>query len=345
MAKSSQGIHPSFGILEIIEGAWLASAVQLAMRLGIADLLEEGPQSVQALAEKTGTHKESLYRLLRALAGKGIFEESTNPPEVFAQSALSSALCSDRPDSIYLMTRMFGEPWQRQIWDGLEQSIRTGTSGFGHVHGMEIWQYLSENPEAKRTFNLGMTSFSGMVNEPIARAYDFAPYQKIVDLGGGHGSLLSTVLRTYPTVQGVLFDLPMVIEEAQKRVDPALQGRYELVSGSFFQEIPTGAHLYMMKQVLHDWEDKECVAILQKCREAMQVNGRVLVADRVILSPEEDHFSSFNKLWDLLMLTVVGGRERTRAEFARIFEAAGFSLTRVITTGTPISLVEGIAKA
>lgn len=339
---SAQDMQPSFALLEVVQGAWLAYAVHVAIKLGIADLLRDGPKSVCELAQATGTHEASLYRLLRALASRGIFTEKKDEQgPSFAQSTLSAALRSDLPDSIYHIVRMLGEPWQRQVWDGLEHSVRTGGVAFEYVHGMPLWHYCHEHPDAMQSFNLGMTSFSGMVNQPIANAYDFSTLGTLVDLGGGHGSLLSTILRSYPSLKGILFDLPPVIEGARTALDPVVKDRCTLVSGSFFEAVLPGAGGYLMKQILHDWKDEECRAILRNCRNALQPGGRVLVADRVI-QPEDNRTSSFNKMWDLLMLTVPGGQERTPEEFAHLYEASGFQLTRIVQTGTPISIIEGI---
>src|SRR5579859_5113034 len=330
---------PSIAVLELLHGMWVTRSIHLTTNLRLADLLVGGPKSVQELAEATNTHAPSLYRLLRSLAGVGIFRETE--PNTFAQTPLSEVLRSDRPDSLYGLSQLLGQPWQLQPWVQLEYSIRTGKSAFEHVHGMQVWKYMSMHPEMGTIFNQAMTSFSTIVNMPIAQSYDFSAFDTLVDVGGGVGSLLTTILRTYPTLKGILFDLPMVIDQAREQIDPALHDRIQLAEGSFLETIPTGGDAYLLKQVLHDWSKEDCLTILQNCRRAMKTGATLLVADRVLEAEGQEN--TFNQYFDLHMLVLLSGGERTAEEFREFYEASGFRLTRIVSTGTPISLVEGVA--
>jgi hypothetical protein len=330
----SQDLQPSLAILALIEGEWTARMIQLVTRLRIPNLLEAGPKSIGELAQITEMHERTLYRIIRALASQDIFQLTDG--DVVRQTSLSAALVMQQ-NSIAPMVAMFGDEWLRKMWDGLEQSMKTGQPGFNTVHdGLSIFAYCNQHPEALQSFQAGMTSFSSMVNEPIAQSYDFGTFETLVDLGGGHGSLLTTILNAHPVKEGILFDLPSVVEQVQ--IDSELQDRMRTFGGTFFEGVPP-ADSYIMKQVLHDWDDNVCISILQQCRASLHPGGKILVADRVI--SDEEPFSAFNKIWDVLMSTVVGGQERTREDFNRIFNAAGLHLTRVISTGTPISLIEG----
>lgn len=337
-APSQDNTHASLAILEVLQGAWIARSVEVAASLGLADLLKDGPKTTSALAQATGTHEPALFRLLRSLASVGVFTDVE--PGSFAQTPLSDALRTDRPDSICQMTRMLGEEWQTRIWENLEYSIRTGQPAFPQVYQTTMPEFILQHPAEGKRINLGLTSFSAMVNAPIAQAYDFSAFETLVDLGGGLGSLLTTILKAYPPLKGMLFERPAVIEAARGYIEPELQERCQLVAGNFFEAVPTGADAYLLKQVIHDWSDEDSIKILRTCRKVIKPDGKVLIADRVIQADEGPE-TRFNKFWDLLMLVIAEGRERTEEEFSRLYEAAGFRLTRVVATGTPISVVEG----
>src|SRR5579859_1147662 len=330
---------PSIAVLELLHGIWVTRSIHLTTDLRLADLLVRGPKSVKELAEATNTHAPSLYRLLRSLAGVGIFRETE--PNTFAQTPLSEVLRSDRADSLYALTHLLGQPWQRQSWEGLEYTIRTGKSAFEHMHDMKVWDYINIHPEMGTLFNQAMTSFSAIVNTPIAQSYDFSVFDTLVDVGGGVGSLLTTILKTYPTLKGILFDRPAVIEQAREQIDPAVHDRIRLAEGSFLEAVPTGGDAYLLKQILHDWSKEDCLTILQNCRRAMKPGATLLVADRVLEAAGQEN--TFNQYFDLHMLVLYSGGERTAEEFRGFYEASGFRLTRIVSTGTPISLVEGVA--
>ncbi len=330
---------PPIVVLNLLSGMMTARAVQVAAKLGIADLLQDGPQSATALAAATGTHAPSLYRLLRALASLGLFSEVE--AGVFAQTTLSTFLASDVHGSMRDMARMWGDSWRWQSWGDLDYSIQTGRPAFDHLHGKNLWQYFAEDdPAAGRLFSMAMTSFSEGVTEPVVTAYDYSSFRTVVDVGGAHGSLIRAILRRNPALRGILFDLPPVIQGAHEPIAEAgLAERCALVAGDFFTAVPSGADAYMLKFILHDWDDDHCVQILGNCRRAIRPTGRVLVVDQV-LAP--GNAPSFGKILDLEMLTILTGRERTEEEFAALFRASGFRLTRVVPTASPLSIIEGI---
>jgi len=317
-----------------IQGQWIARCVHLAATLDLADHLKNGPKSIQYLAEATETHAPSLYRLLRALASLGIFTEVE--PAVFAQTELSNVLRFDLPGSLGYMAKYQGQEWLLKSWEHLEYSLRTGKAAVEHVYGTDIWTYFSQHPEQDELFNQTMTSFHENFNPLLARSYDFSAFTMLVDIGGGQGTFLETILSDHPELQGILFDLPKVIESTRAKIKP--RDRLQLVGGSFFTAIPEGGDAYMMKEVLHDWTDEDCIRILANCRRAMKPESKLLLFETLI-QPEG---GSETKLRDLLMLVAFSGRERTAEEFASLFEASGFQLTQVIPTGTSMSIVEGI---
>ncbi len=329
---------PAIAILELFQGMWIARTIYTATRLGIADLLHDSASDVQELAVATETDEKSLYRLLRALASVEVFAEIE--PRQFINTPLSTALRSDVPGSIYHMVLLFGEEWKWQPWVDLDYAIHTGKTAFSHYHGMDLWQYFAQHPEAEKIFNQGMTDFSQLVNEPLVRAYDFSTTSTLVDVGGGLGSLLTTILARYPTLSGVLFERPSVIAEAQAYLADDIKARCELVAGDFFVEVPAGADVYIIKQCIHNWDDEHCISVLENCRRAMKPESKLLIADRVILPGTVG--SSFNTYWDLVQMAISSGRERTAAEFTALFAASGFKLTNIICTDVPLSIVEGV---
>jgi O-methyltransferase domain len=336
MAETGTNKKPTSRIvLDALNGMWLSYAVQAAARYDLATLIGEGAKTTAQLAKETSTHEFWTYRVLRFLAANGIFEEVA--PRTFANTDLSTYLRNDVPTSMYAMARMMGSDRYRRTWGLLEESMRTGTSAVELLYGMDLYAYFDAHPEEGRIFDAAMTSFSGVVNQAIATAYDFSHVKKLVDVGGGHGSLLQTILAHYPTVQSVLFDRPSVIEQ----VRASGSAHYELVAGDFFEGVPQGADVYLLKKVLHNWKDQQCVQILTNCRRAMHSSAVVLVCEQVV--PDDPNQGAFAKGLDLLMGLEQQGEERTREEFRALYEASGFRLERVIPTASPHSILEGVA--
>lgn len=337
-AHTSSGPSPVQAMLNLLNGMWAARAIQVAAQFGIADLLADGARSVTELAEATGTHAPSLYRLLRALASLAIFAETE--PNVFANTELSQTLRSERPGSVRAMALMMGGEWEWNAWRELDYSIRTGQPAFDHVYGMDLWHYYrEENPEAGKIFDAAMSDGSNAVSAVVTRFYDFSPFHTIVDVGGGAGKFLAAVLTAFPHLQGTVFDQPHVVEGASEQIAASnLAGRCTFVAGDFFETVPPGADAYVLKAVLHDWDDESCIRILKNCRQALPPTGRLLVIDAVI--GDEKGGGTFAKLLDLQMLNEQRGRERTAAEFQALFAAANLKLNRVIRLPTLQDLVE-----
>jgi hypothetical protein len=259
---------PSAAMLRMISGFWLSRALYAAAKLGLADLLKDGPRTADDLAKLSGTHAPSLYRVLRALASAGVFSET--PDGRFSSTPLSSTLETDAPASLRgFAIAELGED-HYPAWAELLHSVRTGEIAFNRLFGMSVWEYRAQHPDDARIFDEAMASFTAAGNEAILAAYDFSPFRKIVDVGGGDGSLIAGILKTHPAVQGVVFDLPHAIMHAQQRLEAAgLTNRCQAVAGDFFESVPDGGDAYALKWIIHDWDDERAVTILRNCRRAM----------------------------------------------------------------------------
>ncbi len=330
-------------LLKLTSGGLIISrSIYVAAELGIADLLQAGPRSTEQLAHATRTDALALYRVLRALASVGIFAETR--PGVFKLTPLADYLRTDKPGSMRAWARYAGADFQQPIWGALLESVKNGRSAYENVHGMRFFAWMEAHPEAERRFDEAMTSLTSITNPLFASSYDFSGSSTLMDIADGRGSLLATILRANPHLGGILFDLPQVIAGAQHEAalnDPAVASRRSFVGGSFFEEVPATADIYMMKWILHDWNDDESIAILQNIRRALRPGGKLLVIEMVITP---DNAPSPGKLLDLAMLTQTGGMERTEAEYRRLFEAAGLDLARVLPTASVYSIMECVAN-
>jgi hypothetical protein len=324
-------------LLRMMIGYWISKALNVAAELGLADLLRNDPRSSDELADACGADPAALYRLLRALASVGVFTEVEG--RRFALTPLAELLRSDVPGSMRALARMYGSE-QYRAWNGLLESVRTGEPAFERTFGASYFDYLAQNPESGAVFNEAMTGWTTQVADAAVAAYDFAGLDTIVDVGGGHGLLLATILRAHPKVRGVLFDLPHVVAGAQPLLEAAgVADRCTVVSGDFFVSVPEGGDAYLLAQILHDWDDERCRTILQNCSRAMLPDGRLLVVEQVLPPANEP---SLGKWIDLHMLVLLTGRERTEAEYRALLEAVGFDLTRVIPTQSGAGIVEAI---
>jgi hypothetical protein len=329
---------PSAALLELANGFRVSQAIHVAATLGIADLLKDGARSSDDLAAATGTHAGALYRLLRALATVGVFREESG--RHFALTPLSECLRSGAPEPVGPWAVHIGEPGLWQAWGSLLDSVRTGENAFRRVHGMSTWDYYARNPTAGAIFDRAMTGHSRLQANAVLKAYDFGRFGCVLDVGGGHGTLLSAVLAKHRSLRGVLFDQPHVVAGAEPVLRAAgVADRCQVVGGDFFEALPRGGDAHMLKFILHDWEDKEATAILRNCRRALPPDGTLLVIDSEIGPPNED---ALNKFRDLIMLVHPGGRERTREEWAALFAAAGFRLVGATPTESGLSVIEGV---
>lgn len=328
---------PQMVLMQMITGAWASQLIYVAARLGIADLLKDGAKSADELAQSTGTHAPTVYRVMRALASLGIFSEDEN--NRFTMTPLATPLQTG-PGSLCAMALHLGERPSWQAWGELLYSVQTGKTAFPHVNGKEIFDYYAEHPESLEPFNEAMTNFSETVIAAIIKGYDFSSAKKLVDIGGGQGSLLAAVLKVNPQMKGVLYDLAPAAEGAKRRLaEEGVADRCEVASGDFFESVPAGGDAYMMKHIIHDWDEERAVAILKNCHRAMAANGRLLLIEAVIAPGNEP---SLGKLMDINMLILPGGRERTEAEYAELFTKAGFSLTKITPTESPVAVIEGV---
>ena len=340
MARAREKSSPHEKVRELISGYWVSQCLFVVAKLGVADVLAKGPRTVASLAQQVGAQPAQLGRVLRALASQGVFAEDAKGR--FRLTALAQTLRSDRPGSLRNFTRMMVDDYNWQAWRALDRGVVGGELPFDHVHGVPIFEYLAEHPEEEAVFSASMASISGTENEAVARAYPFGKLRQLVDVGGAHGHLLATILRRHKKLRGVLYDQPQVVAAAAKSgflSAPELAGRSETRGGSFFEAVPAGADAYLMKYVLHDWTDEQCLQILGHCRDAMAEGGRVLAVDHVIPKGNGAHWG---KLLDINMLVLTGGRERTREEFRELFASAGLRLARIVPTACPLSILEAV---
>jgi O-methyltransferase domain/Dimerisation domain len=330
---------PQAVLFNLITGRWVSQLIYVAARLELADLLKHGPRTAEELATAAEVQAPALYRVLRALASVGIFAETKN--KRFKLTPLAVTLQKAVPGSMRAAALMLGEKYLEASWAQLLHGVKTGETPFHKVHGVPLFEYLEKHPEDLRIFGESMTSVSATENPAIAAAYKFSGIRTLVDVGGGNGSLLAAILKANSKLKGVLFDLPSVSARANQDRHVTAKGiaeRCTLESGNFFAAVPKGGDAYLMKRTLHDWDDERCEKILSNCHDAMSEKGKVLVVDAVIAPGNEP---DRGKLLDIQML-IIGGRERTKQEFATLFRRAGLKLTRVLPTKCPLSIVEGV---
>jgi SAM-dependent methyltransferase len=334
--QNEQQPPPQIALLQMMTGYWVSQSIYVAARLGIADLLRDGAKTSDELAQATGAHGPTLYRVLRALAGLGIFAEDGNGR--FSLTPLAEPLCTG-PNSLRAMAIHMIEEASWAAWGKLFESVRTGEAGFKLAHGSEVFPYYASHPESMEPFNEAMTNFSEAVIPALVPAYDFSSTHQLVDVAGGHGSLLAAILKANPGLRGVLFDLPSVVEGARQRFkDEGVAERAEIAGGDFLESVPAGGDAYLMKLIIHDWDDERAIRILSNCHRAMKDGGKLLLIESVVPASNEP---SFSKGMDLHMLIMTGGRERTESEYRDLFAAGGFTLTRIIPTESPLSIIEG----
>jgi hypothetical protein len=323
-------------LLQMIMGFRTTQLLHVAATLGIADLLEVGPRPTSELAAACGCRAEELYRLLRALSNLGIVRELAD--RRFELSALGEHLRTESEGSLRALAALYGERWIWNAYGDLMHSVRTGEPAFDAVHGKRFFEYLQEDEAAAHSFNAAMTSYSEQEIAAVSAAYDFTRFRTIADIGGGHGRLLGALLRASRDARGILFDLPAVCAGAQPTLEQArVADRVTVVSGDFFSEVPRGAQLYVMKSIIHDWDDDAALHILANCRAAMAWDSRLLLIERVIGEPNE---ADEAKLFDISMLAMLGGRERTVDEYRALLQSAGLRMMRTLSTASPQSLIE-----
>jgi hypothetical protein len=320
----------------MLVGAALSRAICTIGDLGVSDHIEPGaPQPVARLAQLTATHERSLYRLLRFTASYGIFRETGD--RAFDHTPLSAALRGDAVGTFRPAAQMFHRVFA--AWDGLDHAVRTGESGCMKVYGEPMFDYIARHPDLAPVFDAGMTAFHGHETDAMLEAYDFSDIKTLADIGGGNGSLLSSVLRRYPHLRGILFDLGHVIGRAKAGIrELGLEQRCSVIEGNFFESVPSGADAYLMRHIIHDWTDEQSVQILSNCRKVIPMHGRVLLVEFAVPPANQ---ASLGKDADMIMLTFPGGMERTDDEYQALFEQSGFRLNKVTKTKSSVCVVEG----
>ncbi len=341
-AQASQTVKdappPQAVMLQMISGFWISQMVLVAAKLGLADQLKDQPKTAAELAQATGTHAPSLYRVLRALVSVGVFTEDTQGR--FASTPVAETLRHDAPGSLraFAMAELGQEHFV--AWGNLLHSVRTGEIAFDNHFGQPIWEYYATHPEDAEVFNDAMTGLTEMVNAAVISAYDFSGFRKVVDIGGGHGALIAAILKANPATRGVLFDLPHVTEGATALLAAeGVNDRCEIASDDFFKAVTEGGDAYVMKFIIHDWDDEKSVTIMKNIHRAMADGGKLILVEQIV---PEDNSPTFAKFIDINMLVITGGRERTEKEFAELFTAAGFRLTRVVPTESPFCVIEAV---
>lgn len=334
---SKETVSEYDALVQLLFSNWLVRLVYAAAELGIADLLKDGPKSIEDLAQGSNSNPQALYRVMRGLAAYGIFAEKAD--KHFELTSLAEYLRADHPRSLRSPAIFTGFVGYRS-WGDIVYSVQTGKIGFDHLFGQEVFRYLSDPSNAQMAghFNNTMIGLWSLVASSVATTYDFAQFNKIIDIGGNHGLLLASILHTYPSTQAILFDLPPVIERSQPHFAQMGFGeRCQLVGGNFFESVPSG-DAYLLSNVIHDWDDEKSIAILSNCRKAINPGGKILLIEQVI---ESDNKPFLGKLMDIEMLVITGGRERSASEYSALFKAAGFELTNVIPTKGLASIIEG----
>lgn len=331
--------RPSLALRRLVNGYQVTQAIHVAAVLGIADLLAAGPRTSDDLAAATGAHPDALYRLLRALTGVGVFREEED--RHFALTDLGACLRSDAPEPVGGWAAFVAEPYQWQAWGALLHSVRTGENAFRHVHGVDSWTFRARHPELSASFDRAMSDLSRQVSTAILAAYDFGRFARLVDVGGGSGAFLAAILAKHPALRGVLFDQPHVVAGAAPVLAAAgVAERCAVVGGSFFDEVPAGGDAYVLKAILHDWEDEPCVQILRTCRRAMAEGTALLVIERELGQPNQAPDAKFS---DLNMLVGPMGRERTPAEYTALLAAAGFRCVGFTPSPVGTGVLEAVA--
>ncbi len=341
---TAEFLPPPAVLYELATAHYVSRALYVAAELRIADLLAPGPQSSEHLARATGTNADALRRVLRLLVSAGVFAEEEDGR--FALTPVGECLRGDLPGSFRSTALLFGGPLVHATWGDLAYSVRTGQPALHHVFGKGSFEYLEEHPEEAAIFDDAMAGFTAFVAVAVAGAYDFSPFRTVVDVGGGNGALLTGILNAYPALRGIVFDLPRVAEGARAKIAAAgLADRCDVASGDFFETVPSGADAYLLKHVIHDWDDARAAAILRTCHRAMAPRGKLLIVEGVY-PPRVDRSvvgrgAARN---DVNMLVCTGGRQRSEAEFRSLYDAAGFELVRIVPTPATASVIEGARR-
>jgi hypothetical protein len=333
----NRGPQPSEQLMQFATGYMVSAALYSVTKLGMPDLLKHGPKSARELADACAANEDAVYRVLRALASVGVVTQCS--PRTFALTPVGDCLRSDRDDSMRDMVLWMADKFHYQIYPEMLHSLKTGQTVVEKVFGESCFGYFEKNKEEGHVFNTAMTTFSKMLTPQVLEVYDFSWLngKTLVDVGGGHGYLLTTILKKYPGIRGVIFDLEHVVTGAPANIEAAgVAARCQAAGGDFFAEVSRG-DAYIMKNIIHDWSDEKALSILRNCHRAGEGKTKVILVEAVVTPGNDPHFA---KWLDLEMLLLPGGRERTEAEFVNLLEQAGFRLARVVQTKSPVCVLE-----
>jgi O-methyltransferase domain/Dimerisation domain len=337
MSEQTTAPDPTMHVFQLATGYVISTALQLAVQVGVADHLAAGPRTAQQLAAATGTNEDALYRVLRALASVGVFDEVE--PRRFALTPAADILRKDAPRSIHDVVMFIADPLHMRVYADAIESLRTGKPAAEKTLGKPMFEWLAEHPEYSSTFNNAMTNMSAAIVPAVLEAYDFGDIGLLVDVAGGHGQVLRSILRKYPAMRGILMDLDHVLAGAKPYIEAdGVAGRCQTVAGDFFTAVPPGGDAYVMKHIIHDWDDERAAQILRSIHTAMgSKHGKVILLEGVLAPGNEP---GLGKIMDLEMLLLPGGRERSAEEFRGLFDRAGFDLVRVVPTTSPVCVIE-----
>jgi hypothetical protein len=336
-AKTEQQT-PQAQLIQMATAHWVSGVICVAAQMSLADRLAEGPKTAAELAQSTMSDASSLYRIMRTLAGMGVFTEDSD--HGFSLTPLGEALRTGTPGSVRSAVLSLAGDWNRKSLGQLHYSIQTGKTAFEKVFGMPLFEWLANHPVDASMFSETMVGLHGAEPPAIAAAYDFSQTGTVVDVGGASGNLLATVLRHHREPRGILFDLPHVVRDAPALIKAhGLTDRIAIESGSFFESVPAANGAYMLSHIIHDWGKDQCLTILGNCRRAMKPNSRLLIIEMVLPTGNTPHPG---KVLDIVMLAVAGGQERTEPEYRQLLEKTGFKLTRIVPTESAVSIVEAL---
>jgi len=336
MSSPEQGVPPPFVLLQMIMGSMLTQAIHVAAELDFAGILADGPLAAAEIAQQAGSDPDASERLLRTLASFGIFAEAADGR--FALTPLADALRADAPVSMRGMALLLGHPYQWEDWGHLIDSVRTGEPVMEKLRGMGGYEFLAANPDFAQVFEGGMGTLSDLETVPVAEGYDYAKFDTLVDVFGGRGAVLAEILQRAPATHGVLFDQRAEHLGAQKFLEEAgVTDRVSIDTGELFGAVPAGADGYLLKHIVHEWPEAKSLEILRNVRNAIRDDGTVLLVEFVLPDGNEPHPG---KLVDLWLMILMGGRERTRSQYAELLGKAGFELTRVIETASSAAIIE-----
>jgi hypothetical protein len=328
----------AYSLLDLIQGAVMTQAISVAAKLGVADVLGDGPLHADEIAKRTGCDPEAMYRLLRTLSGHAVFAVQADGR--FALTPMAGALREDAPDSMRGIAMLMGHPLLWEEWGHLLASVRSGEANMPKLRGMGAYEFLTANPDYAAEFFYGMSSMSGAETDPVLKAYDFSQFGTVVDVVGGRGTLLAGILAQAPGTHGVLYDSEAATADAPPVFEAAgAAARVRIENGGHFDKLPAGADAYVLKHILHDFTEPDCLTLLKNVRDAIAPGGKMLVVEYVLGENNERHIGNIIDLWLLLLL---GAKERTLPEYTELFAKAGLQVTRVVPTTSPVSIIEAI---